>query len=457
MGLRLPPQLRVAGGACEGVSPPRRLALIVLFASLIVSIAALILGIQTRAWGWISLGCIVVATIAVLIQHRHEARFRQWLNRPLSKPSGTFPNWQNEASQLSDTLQRSRQAEKQYIDRLRTIRNSANKLPDACVVIAPDGRIEELNLASSQLLGLDDSDINQYFGALIRNHELNQAIEHARFDEAIEFNSPINERLSLEVRLIPLDDDRLLLIVRDVTQLNKLLSMRQDFIANVSHELRTPLTILLGYIEALTDGNLDETTLKDVAKRLSSQSNRMKLLVEDLLTLTQLESRLHPAPEDIASASVKNLVANVVTEAEQLSAGNHRFTQECDEDLIVDCVEDELQSAILNLLTNAIRYSPNGGEIVVRWNRQVDNAHARFEVKDRGLGIAAEHLPRITERFYRVPSQPSEIQRGTGLGLAIVKHVLLRHGCTLQVESTFGHGSRFFFDFPLKQNPEAIA
>ena len=362
MGLRLPPQLRVARGACEGVSPPRRLALIVLFASLIVSIAALTLGIQTRDWGWISLGCIVVAIIAVLTQHRHEARFRQWLRRPLSKPSGTLPSWQNEASQLSNTLQRSRQAEKQYINRLRTIRNSANMLPDACVVIAPDGRIEELNLASALLLGLDDSDINQYFGALIRNHELNQAIEHARYDEAIEFNSPINERLSLEVRLIPLDDDRLLLIVRDVTQLNNLLSMRQDFIANVSHELRTPLTILLGYIEALTEGNLDETTLKDVAKRLSSQSNRMKLLVEDLLRLTQLESRLHPDPEDIASVSVKNLVENVVTEAEQLSAGNHRFTQECDENLKVECVEDELQSAILNLLTNAIRYSPNGGE-----------------------------------------------------------------------------------------------
>ena len=378
-------------------------------------------------------------------------RFKRWASRPLTDPRDTPPNWQPTAHRLADAIQDSRQAERSYLDALRDIRSTANKLPDACVIITQEGRIGEMNSAAEEHLGLTRNDTGEFFAALIRDHAVNQALALGQYDQAIELPSPTNEFKQLEVRLIPLDETRLLLVARDVTQLNKLLSMRQDFIANVSHELRSPLTTLLGYTELLLDDEQDSKTMQEHAQRLQAPAFRMKSLVEDLLTLTQLESSPHIDSARTTTIDGKQLIENVVEEAKLLSMGKHNFILNVDPQIQLECVETEIHSATLNLISNAIRYSPNGGDIHIGWYSPLQGI-ARFAVRDQGIGIPAEHLNRITERFYRVPSQPQQIPRGTGLGLAIVKHILLRHHSKLDIESEFGTGSEFRFDIPQQVN-----
>ena len=391
--------------------------------------------------------CTVSLLISLISNQVSELRFKRWATRPLSDPVKTPSIWRPTAIHLSDTIQDSRDAEKAYIEAFRDIRNTADKLPDACVIILKDGRIGEMNASANGLLGLSKDDTGQYFGALIRDHALNQAIAQSQFNEAIEIVSPPNDQVQLEVRLIALDEDRILLIARDVTQLHKLLSVRQDFIANVSHELKTPITILLGYMESLVDDELDTNTVRELIERLHGPTNRLKALVEDLMTLTQLESEPHLDPANLSVIDGKQLIEKVVNEAEPLGLEKHKFIVSVDPDTRAECVVDEIHSAVLNLVANAIRYSPDGGEITIRWLDKNDDT-VRLEVQDCGIGIPNEHIPRITERFYRVKSQPAGISRGTGLGLAIVKHILLRHRTKLNVESTVGEGSLFYFDIP---------
>lgn len=393
---------------------------------------------------WICIGflCMALGCSQVL-----EVRFKRWAARPLSDPANAPPPWRTTARRLSDTIRDSRDAERAYIEVFRDIRNTADKLPDACVIIQEDGQIGEMNASANTLLGLSKTDTGQYLGALIRDHALNQAIAQSQFNEAIEIIAPTNDQIQLEVRLIALDEERILLIARDVTQLHKLLSVRQDFIANVSHELKTPLTILLGYMESLTEEELDIATVQDLIERLQGPTNRLRALVEDLMTLTQLESSPYPDPSSLSLIDGKQLIEKIVNEAEPLSKGQHHFVVDVQPNSNAQCVADEIHSAILNLVSNAIRYSPDGGEIIIRWHAE-DDETIRLEVQDSGIGIASEHIPRITERFYRVKTQPATIARGTGLGLAIVKHILLRHRTKLCIESTVGEGSLFYFNIP---------
>ena len=241
-----------------------------------------------------------------------------------------------------------------------------------------------------------------------------------------------------------IDDDRRLIVVRDITELNRALTMRQDFVANVSHELRTPLTVIVGYLEQSTDADYD--TLKTILPKLVSPVRRMQALVDDLLTLTRLESGGLPTESDIEYVDVSQMLHIIAAEARGLSGGRHALTLESDKGLRIRGVPGELYSAFANLVTNAVRYSPEGGNIEVRW---FDGQNGpRFEVRDQGMGIAPEHLTRLTERFYRIDLAQSRVRGGTGLGLAIVKHVLRRHGSVLRVESELGEGSLFFCEFP---------
>jgi len=237
-------------------------------------------------------------------------------------------------------------------------------------------------------------------------------------------------------------------IARDVTELNRLLSMRQDFVANVSHVLRTPLTVILGYLESMADEPLDAQLAAKLARRLEPPAQRMKSLVEDLLTLTRLESSPQPSADMIEAVDGGELLRTLRLEAEQLSKGAHELVFDLEENLVVEVVPREVQSAFSNLIGNAIRYSPDGGRITVRWFRSSDGAH--FEVEDHGVGIAPEHLSRITERFYRIDLASARVRGGTGLGLAIVKHILRRHNTYLQVQSELGKGSLFFCVFTLE-------
>ena len=240
--------------------------------------------------------------------------------------------------------------------------------------------------------------------------------------------------------------------MRDVTQLNRLLSMRQDFIANVSHELRTPLTVIVGYIETLTSEDLDHETTRALVEKLQSPSKRMQALVDDLLLLTRLEASPNPTSEELVSIDMQTLIDAVVNDAQGLSQGKHDIAVNIESDARVLGIENELHSACSNLISNAIRYSPDGGPIEVSWTPI--QSGARFSVRDHGIGIPPEHLSRLTERFYRVDLAKARIRGGTGLGLAIVKHVLKRHNSELRVDSELAAGSTFYYDFPPSQLAE---
>jgi len=243
--------------------------------------------------------------------------------------------------------------------------------------------------------------------------------------------------------------ERAMLLVRDVTELNRLLSMRQDFIANVSHELRTPLTVIVGYIETLMNEDLDPETEKELVGKLLSPTTRMRALVDDLLLLTRLESSPNPEPDELVAVDMGVILNAIAADARMLSGGRHQVEVDVGSRAQVLGIDSELHSACLNLVTNAVRYSPDGGKICIRWTPT--EGGVMFAVSDQGMGIPKEHLSRITERFYRVDLAQSRVRGGTGLGLAIVKHVLKRHKTELRVTSELGRGSTFFCIFPETQ------
>ena len=251
--------------------------------------------------------------------------------------------------------------------------------------------------------------------------------------------------MTLEIQLIPYGTKQKLLICRDVTQLEKIETMRRDFIANVSHELRTPLTVVGGFVETLLDmeGAVPEST-RGYFNMMQEQTMRMRLLIDDLLTLSHIESNVQ-APENI-EIDMPSLLNMVINDAKALSQGKHQIIANIDPHLNLLGAAGELQSAMSNLISNAIRYTPTGGEIKVKW--ELSNNQAIFSVSDNGIGIEQKHIDRLTERFYRVDRSRSRETGGTGLGLSIVKHILTRHQAKLEINSELGVGSTFSEVFP---------
>lgn len=363
----------------------------------------------------------------------------------MRRPDNTVELWQDPAVRIFRALRHSRTRMRRLVTRLRYVRSATEALPDGAVLIKRNGEIEMFNLAAQTLLGLSSRDVGQNFVSLVRNPEIAALVNGQAAEGLVEITSTHSD-LQLEVRRIDIDDTRLLVLARDVSQLNRLLSMRQDFVANVSHELRTPLTVILGYLESLDDESLNREQLRGLLLRLRSPAKRMKVLVDDLLLLTRLESSPKPSQTDVDIVAIAPMLESIVAEARQISDGEHQITIEADPTLRLRGSEFELHSAFSNLVGNAVRYSPNGGDIRVRW--YATDAGPRFEVEDHGMGIPAQHLTRITERFYRVDLSGSRARGGTGLGLAIVKHVLKRHDATLGVQSELNKGSLFYCVFP---------
>ena len=257
--------------------------------------------------------------------------------------------------------------------------------------------------------------------------------------------------MRISVQLHPYGEGRQLLLTRDITALEQAETMRRDFVANVSHEIRTPLTVLAGFVETLQNLPLDAEERARYLALMAQQSHRMETLVNDLLTLSRLEGSA--APTLMQWTRVRALMAQCEDEGRGLSSrlapqAGHRLSFTVEGDLEIAGVPTELQSAMSNLLSNAVRYTPGGGEVAVSW-RLLPDGRAEYAVRDSGPGIAKEHLPRLTERFYRVDRSRSRETGGTGLGLAIVKHIAQRHGAELRIESTVGKGSRFAILFPV--------
>lgn len=395
---------------------------------------------------WTTGAALVIVFFAYARGIRDRFEFSRWANRPLRSPPDSLGRFHASAKSLHDALNLERSRNRRWLGLARRFRDTSDLIPDAWIVLNQGMMIEAVNRAATTLLGLKQSDVGRPIAALVRHPEINRLLSNEEELNIVEVTSPTDDQTKLELRLIRISEGQNILLARDVTELNRLLSMRQDFIANVSHELRSPLTVLIGYIESIYDEDLDPETLKDIIGRLNAPAQRMKSLVDDLLTLTRLEASPEPELEDLSRIDCATLIQAISQEASSLKTENHSISLDLESNLCVMGVGDELHSVFMNLFTNAIRYSPDGGQVRVRWYRLEGNA--RFEIADEGLGIAPEHISRITERFYRVDPSSFRAKGGTGLGLAIAKHVLRRHQSSLQVKSKQNEGSTFYFDLP---------
>ncbi|MEQ1555505.1 MAG: phosphate regulon sensor histidine kinase PhoR, partial [Gallionella sp.] len=329
---------------------------------------------------------------------------------------------------------------------LQHIELATSALPDGVAILNASNRIEWCNPLCAEHFGLNiERDIMQDITYLVRQPDFIEYLHAANFSEPLVISPARQEELRLSVNLIDYGDSKRLLISRDITQLERIEAMRRDFVANVSHELRTPLTVVHGYVENLQDmEDLDHTQISRALFLMSEQTHRMDNLVADLLTLSRLENDHSPAGEELLNISA--MLDEIYREGQSLSSGKHAITLELNVNKNVVGNYDEVRSAFSNLLSNAIRYTPAGGKILVRWSERGEQLI--YAVQDSGIGIAAQHIPRLTERFYRVDRSRSRETGGTGLGLAIVKHIALRHQAKLEISSIENQGSTFAMVFP---------
>ncbi len=363
-------------------------------------------------------------------------------NMPL--PSGFWEEIFFRLQRLVKSLkQRMRNIEQQHDHFIEAFQAS----PNGILMLDQDDQIEWCNSIAERFFGLVfKRDVMQRINFLIRRPEFIQYLNQRNFDEPLllERMGPDNS-LSLMLQAFPFGHQRHLLLVQNVTDLQKADAMRRDFVANVSHEMRTPITVLMGFLETVQSLDLEKGQRDQYFEMMMSQAQRMKSLVEDLLTLANLEANSLPAAAN--KVSIETSMALLKNDAEALSHGSHSFIFEIldKENLLGD--EREILSAFSNLISNAIRYTPDAGDIHVKWS--VNNeGQGEFSVTDTGPGVAPEHLSRLTERFYRVDRSRSRDTGGTGLGLAIVKHIASRHQAQLLIESTPGKGSTFMLRFP---------
>ena len=338
-----------------------------------------------------------------------------------------------------------RQVEQQHSRFIQAIQAS----PNGVAMLDDHDQIEWCNAIAEEHFGLDAKrDLRQHITHLVRHPDFVRYLNSHQYDEMLVMRGMGEKRQNvLSVQAFPYGENRKLVLSADITELERTDAMRRDFVANVSHELKTPLTVLSGFLETMRDIPLSEADRARYLELMDQQASRMRNIVDDLLVLAKLEGDAKP-PSDRA-IDMRAVISHLQEDAANLSAGRHRFAFTADEDLTVSGVHTEILSALGNLVTNAIRYTPDGGSIDVVW-KQVGN-EAVFSVTDTGLGIPAADIPRLTERFYRVDRSRSRDTGGTGLGLAIVKHVLQRHDATLEVKSEEGRGSTFSVRFPVQR------
>ena len=329
---------------------------------------------------------------------------------------------------------------------LRAFRDAAVALPDALVAVDADYRIRWFNTAAGSMLGIDyPRDLDQRLVDAVAIPGLAAWIESGGVDPLSDVTSPKDADLHLSLRLIPYAEGHALLLVRDVSQLLRVEKMRRDFVANVSHELRTPLTVVHGYLDLIEPEQIPE--FESIIRELRSQSRRMTQIVEDLLTLSRLDAE-ETLP--MSRVAIRPLVTTLHRDAEGLSRGRHTISASIEGPHDLQGSSRDLYSAFSNLVSNAVRYTPVGGRIRIVWTSSTQGG--RLSVIDTGHGISPQHLPRLTERFYRVSTSRSRETGGTGLGLSIVKHVLQLHDAHLEIESEPGKGSTFSCVF----NPEQL-
>jgi two-component system phosphate regulon sensor histidine kinase PhoR len=403
---------------------------------------------------WAAAGAITALAVFAIAVLAYLASHLYWLHKLLvwfktpdlsSMPLGAGI-WEDVFAAIYHEQRRHSRSQTQLSSALDRFRHAASALPDGVVLLNGSDQIEWCNPTAERQLGLKLSqDSGQPISYLVRYTDFIQYLQAQDYSEPIKLKSTRNTEIMLEIQLVPFGTNQKLLICHDISQMEKLENMRRDFIANVSHELRTPLTVVGGFLETMHDmDNAIPDNLRNYFAMMQEQTSRMRHLVEDLLTLSQLESGTS-MPQDI-EVDVKELLHRIMLEARSLSNGRHEIEVDADSDLCLNGAVQELHSAFGNLVSNAIRYTPDGGKILMRW--KLRGHEAVFSVCDTGIGIEQQHIDRLTERFYRVDRSRSRETGGTGLGLSIVKHILTRHQARLEIESEPGKGSTFSMVFP---------
>ena len=379
-----------------------------------------------------------------------------WANsqRQTSAPPESSGIWGG----IFDSFYRLQRQERLASDYLKSIINKAQEssaaLEIAVVLINKQGTLDWWNSASEQLLGIRyPNDRNQAVTNLIRDPRFAEYFHHENYSSTLRLEALGVSARTLEFQIALFGEHEKLMLVRDVTQLHRLESMRRDFVGNVSHELGTPITVIKGYLETLID-HFDELPQRwhKPIEQMRSQSQRMENIVRDLLVLTSIETRATAKHEDSVDAG--ELIAEISSDTQALIAEKkHRFIVDCPAGIKISGQRSELYSAISNLVINAVKYTPEGGSITIRG--ELVEGDLRVSVADNGIGIDLQHIPRLTERFYRIDPSRSAETGGTGLGLAIVKHILVRHDGELLIESTLGSGSTFTVRLPAARTSRA--
>jgi two-component system phosphate regulon sensor histidine kinase PhoR len=432
-----------------------------LMAVLALSLGSLLGFLVGALVGWpivlaaVGAGC--GSLLALALDARHGERLLDWLRGPQqeSAPRDTG-TWGELGYRIERALRAKDLALQQEAQRLQQFLAAIEASPNGVMLLDGADQIEWCNSVGAEHFGLDPQrDRRQRITNLVRSPAFVAYLQEARFDEPVVFAGPGRGTLSVLIRPYGGADEGMKLVLsQDITERERADAMRRDFVANVSHEIRTPLTVLAGFVETLAQLPLNEAERKRVLALMAQQTDRMQALVADLLTLAQLEGS--PRPGADRWVAVGALMQRAEADARALSAGRHSFEIGGAEGAEVAGSEAELLSAVGNLLTNAVRYTPEGGRVSLQW-RWREGGEGEIEVSDTGPGIAREHLPRLTERFYRVDGSRSRDTGGTGLGLAIVKHVVQRHGGEIDITSELGKGSSFKLVFPALRVRQRVA
>ena len=378
-----------------------------------------------------------------LMQAFYLTRVHHWAALPRKRdvPVGAG-GWGILLDRLARVARQQQESVAELSAELALLHSAVDRLPDGLVVLDRFDHIEWANNAATELHAIFGS--RRPIHLFIRQPEFSAYLEGDERARPLVLSLPTRPGRLFELRLHRTDDAHRLLITRDVTEQSKLDAVRRDFVANVSHEIRTPVTVIGGFAETLLNLELDDATRRTYLATILKQSQTMQRLVEDLLTLSSLDGAGGVPVED--TVDLHALIAALADEAGVLSQGAHTITTRIDGPQYVRAAATELESAIRNLLTNAVRYTPAGGRIRIEWRSR--DGEGLLSVRDTGIGIPEEHLPRLSERFYRVDRGRSRDTGGTGLGLAIVKHIMNRHGGRVQIESRVGEGSTFTLRLP---------
>lgn len=409
-------------------------------------------------WGVFSavVALLFVLLVLLVVMGMHARQLYilgEWLKVPNIE---TIPEadavWGEVYSRLYKMVKRHKQTKQELAAELLNIEQATAAFPEGVVSINEGNRIEWCNPLAGQHFGLNAKrDITQDITYLVRQPEFIDYLHAANYAEPLVMKSARHDDMVLSIKLVSYGGDKRLLISRDITQWERVETIRRDFVANVSHELRTPLTVVNGFVENLQDmPNLSHEKIRRALDLMAEQTRRMGSLVADLLTLSRLENEQSPLRAE--NIDMKALLEDVYQDGQMLSDGRHQLSLEMDGPLQLSGNYEELRSAFGNLVSNAVRYTPEAGSIRLRW--ALHAGQAVFSVQDSGIGIEAQHIPRLAERFYRVDRSRSRETGGTGLGLAIVNCIALRHQAKLEIESEDGKGSVFTLVFSAERTSQ---